>query len=156
MQHYVLESKPDRLTTRSNLRRRNVNIPSVLCPFCEDQEESVEYLFTACIMANKVWSGFSGWCSAPPLFIFDFKDIMEAHNFSNLSNKAKKIIHGLVIITCWCIWKGKSEVIFNESNHDSQDILGEVKSTGFGWLKYRSSFKHIRWVEWCKYSLYML
>ncbi|XP_022004109.1 uncharacterized protein LOC110901606 [Helianthus annuus] len=45
----------DRLATRVHLRRRNVDLISVMCPFYGDFEETVEHLFTACAMANRVW-----------------------------------------------------------------------------------------------------
>ncbi|XP_022041421.1 uncharacterized protein LOC110944001 [Helianthus annuus] len=46
----------DRLATRVNLRRRNVDIISVMCPFCNEAEETVEHLFTACSLATRVWA----------------------------------------------------------------------------------------------------
>ncbi|KAJ0523818.1 putative reverse transcriptase zinc-binding domain-containing protein [Helianthus annuus] len=146
----------DRLATRVNLRRRNVNITSVMCPFCDIYEETVDHLFSACVVSNWVWSGLSVWCNIPPIFIFDFKDIMDIHNSSQFSKKAKKIIHGLVIISCWCIWKGRNELVFNQVKRGPQEILGEIKSRGYSWVRNRSSCKYIRWEEWCKFPLYML
>ncbi|KAJ0681520.1 putative [histone H3]-lysine(4) N-trimethyltransferase chromatin remodeling SET family [Helianthus annuus] len=32
--------------------RRNVNITSVMCPFCDIYEETVDHLFTACVVSN--------------------------------------------------------------------------------------------------------
>ncbi|XP_035838746.1 uncharacterized protein LOC118486418 [Helianthus annuus] len=85
----------DRLATRVNLRRRNVDITSVLCPFYEEYEETVEHLFTACLVANRVWAAFSTWCNIPPIFAFDFKDILDTHNHIQAGKKSKKIIYGL-------------------------------------------------------------
>ncbi|XP_035837072.1 uncharacterized protein LOC118484992 [Helianthus annuus] len=65
----------DRLPTRLDLKRRDVDIPSVMCPFCDEVEESVEHLFTACSVALRVWSTFSVWCNITPLYLFEFKDI---------------------------------------------------------------------------------
>ncbi|KAJ0861017.1 putative reverse transcriptase zinc-binding domain-containing protein [Helianthus annuus] len=104
----------NRLATRVNLRRRNVDISSVMCPCCDDFEETMEHLFTACSVADRVWSAFSVWCNIPSIYIFDFKDILDIHNFNQLGKKAKKVIHGLVIISFWCIWKGRNEMILNQ------------------------------------------
>ncbi|XP_021984804.1 uncharacterized protein LOC110880626 [Helianthus annuus] len=92
----------DRLATRVNLKRRNVNINSILCPFCNEFEETMEHL-TACSVAIRLWSELSVWCKIPPIFAFNFKDILDTHNFSQAGKKEKKIIQGLVIISCWCI-----------------------------------------------------
>ncbi|XP_021980013.1 uncharacterized protein LOC110876145 [Helianthus annuus] len=91
----------DRLPTRLNLRRRNVDISSTMCPFCEDAEESVKHLFTACSVALRVWSAFNEWCNIPPLYLFEFKDILDLHKFMKRSKKEEKIIYGLALITSW-------------------------------------------------------
>ncbi|KAJ0557072.1 putative reverse transcriptase zinc-binding domain-containing protein [Helianthus annuus] len=57
----------DRLATRVNLRRE-VDITSIMCPFCEEYEETVDHLFSACLVANRAWLGFSVWCN--PSYIF--------------------------------------------------------------------------------------
>ncbi|KAJ0462665.1 putative reverse transcriptase zinc-binding domain-containing protein [Helianthus annuus] len=146
----------DRLATRVNLRRRNVDIISVLCPFCNEFEETVEHLFTACSMTTRVWAGISVWCKIPPIFIFDFKDILDIHNYSQVGKKAKKIIQGLVIICCWVIWKGRNELVFKNISRRPQEFVREIKSRGFDWFKNRTSCNSISWGEWCKYPMYML
>ncbi|XP_022026926.1 uncharacterized protein LOC110927850 [Helianthus annuus] len=139
----------DRLATRVNLKRRNVDIPSVLCPFCEEYEETVDHLFTTCSVTIRVWADVSARCNIPPIFAFEFKDLMDIHNSIQAGKKAKKIILGLAIFSCWCIWKGRNELVFNQIRRSPQDIMLEIKSRGFGWVKNRSSCKNISWKEWC-------
>ncbi|XP_021991527.1 uncharacterized protein LOC110888304 [Helianthus annuus] len=127
-----------------------------MCPFCDEAEESVEHLFTACVVVVRVWTAFSVWCNISPLILFDFKDILEIHKFIKRSKKEEKIIHGLAMIASWCIWKERNEVVFSQKRCNPQDIIGEMKSRGFAWMKNRASCKYISWTEWCKYPLYML
>ncbi|XP_021985101.1 uncharacterized protein LOC110881020 [Helianthus annuus] len=124
----------DRLATRVNLRRRNVEITSVMCPFCNEYEEPLDHLFTSCLMAIRVRATFSDWCNIPPIFAFEFKDLMDIHNSNQERKKVKKILRGLVIITCWCIWNARNELVFNQCRRSSQEILIDIKSRGFGWL----------------------
>ncbi|KAM0060426.1 putative reverse transcriptase zinc-binding domain-containing protein [Helianthus debilis subsp. tardiflorus] len=140
----------DRLLTRVNLRRRNVDIPSDLCPLCGDYEETVDHLFTACTVALRVWSVFSDWCNIPPFFFFEFKDILESHKLIKRGKMAEKIIYGLGI------WKGRNDTVFNQRKCSASDIIGELKSRGYEWVKNRSPCKFIIWEDWCKYPLYML
>ncbi|KAJ0898979.1 hypothetical protein HanRHA438_Chr08g0362991 [Helianthus annuus] len=50
-----------------------------------------------------VRDGLTTWCNIPPIFAFEFKDLLDIHNFNQEGNKMKKILRGLVIISCWCI-----------------------------------------------------
>ncbi|KAJ0455099.1 hypothetical protein HanIR_Chr15g0747381 [Helianthus annuus] len=59
------------------------------------------------------------------------------------------------MIACWCIWKERNDVFFNQKRCSPQDIIGEIKSRGFAWVKNRSSCKCIRWTDWCKNPMYM-
>ncbi|MFS8002577.1 putative reverse transcriptase zinc-binding domain-containing protein [Helianthus anomalus] len=70
----------DRLATRVNLRKRNVDISSVMCPFYDEYEGTVNHLFTACSVAIRVWAAISAWCNIPPIYAFKFKDLMDFHN----------------------------------------------------------------------------
>ncbi|XP_021995406.1 uncharacterized protein LOC110892557 [Helianthus annuus] len=146
----------DILATKVNLKKSNVDIPSVLCPFCEEYEETVDHLFSACTVSIRVWATFSVWCNIPQIFAFDFKDLMDIHNNIQSGKKTKKIIRGLIIIACWCIWKGRNDLVFNQIRRSSQDIMIEIKSRGFWWFKSRSSCENISWKDWCKYPMYML
>ncbi|XP_022014652.1 uncharacterized protein LOC110914146 [Helianthus annuus] len=146
----------DRLAIRVNLRRRKVDITLVMCPFCDEYEESVDHLFTACTVAIRVWVAVISWSNIPPIFAFEYKDLMDIQNSIQVGKKAKKIILGLVIISGWCVWKGRNELVFNQIKRSSQDIMVEIKSRGYGWVKSRSSGKYISWKEWCKYPMYML
>ncbi|KAJ0854520.1 putative reverse transcriptase zinc-binding domain-containing protein [Helianthus annuus] len=146
----------DMLATRVNLKRRNVNIVSVMCPFCDEYEESADHLFTACSTASRVWAAISVWCKIPPIFAFAFKDLLGIHNTCFLGKRAKKIMLGLMIISVWCIWKGRNEVVFNDHKRSPQEIVAEIKSRGYVWFRNRSSCKYISWNEWCNYPLYML
>ncbi|KAF5771848.1 putative reverse transcriptase zinc-binding domain-containing protein [Helianthus annuus] len=118
----------DRLATKVNLKRRNVDIPSVMCPFYDEYEESVDHLFTACSLASRVWTAVSAWCNIPPIFAFAFKDLLDIHNSGLLGKKAKKIMLGLVISTVWCIWKARNDLVFNQIRRSPQEIVSEVKS----------------------------
>ena len=38
----------DKLSTKINLKRRNVEINDAICPFCRDNEEDAAHLFFSC------------------------------------------------------------------------------------------------------------
>ncbi|MFS7980958.1 hypothetical protein Hanom_Chr10g00945281 [Helianthus anomalus] len=60
------------------------------------------------------------------------------------------------MIACWCIWKGRNDVVFKQKRCSPQEIVGELKCRGYAWVKSRSSCNYISWSKWCKYPMYML
>ncbi|KAJ0600251.1 putative reverse transcriptase zinc-binding domain-containing protein [Helianthus annuus] len=79
---------------RVNLRRRIVDIISVMCPFYNEFEETVEHLFSTCSVAIRVWTEISVWCKIPPIYNFEFKDILDIHIYSQVGKKAKNLFKG--------------------------------------------------------------
>ncbi|KAJ0466675.1 hypothetical protein HanIR_Chr14g0674811 [Helianthus annuus] len=90
------------------------------------------------------------------MFAFGFKDVLEHANFCKLRKEESLIVKGLILLGCWCIWKARNEVVFSNGRGRSEDILGDIKSLGFLWLKNRSRHKNLDRIEWCKYPMYMM
>ncbi|XP_022003938.1 uncharacterized protein LOC110901415 [Helianthus annuus] len=103
----------ERLPTRVELCKCNIPVPDVGCPMCESGDESAVHLFTACSFATSVWLKVSTWCKVPFLVAFSFKDVLSAHRFCGLQGKCLLAYQGIVIITCWMIWKARNDVVFN-------------------------------------------
>lgn len=51
----------DRLPTKQNLRRRQVQITDMLCPFCRSQEEDASHLFLHCSNIKPIWWDTMTW-----------------------------------------------------------------------------------------------
>ncbi|XP_006598548.1 uncharacterized protein [Glycine max] len=57
----------DRLPTKDNLSRRQVEIDNDLCPFYQSQPESASHLFFTCGKVLPLWWEFNSWVSQPTL-----------------------------------------------------------------------------------------
>ncbi|KAM0016914.1 putative reverse transcriptase zinc-binding domain-containing protein [Helianthus debilis subsp. tardiflorus] len=112
----------NRIPTKQALSRRNIFVEDNLCVLCEDGEETVEHLFSACGVSTKAWEGIARWCGIPS-FIFSLADLMELHKLETLSNPLKEIIKGVVIIFCWRVWKARNEKIFEHKNFSIAEIV---------------------------------
>ncbi|XP_022031960.1 uncharacterized protein LOC110933025 [Helianthus annuus] len=152
----VWRAAMDRLPTKSALIKRNISVGSGLCVFCNDAMEYVDHLFTARLLVHRVWSMFSEWVKMQPFFAFSIYDILELHKSWVGNKESKEIVKGLVITTCWCIWRARNLQIFENGSGNEDDIFREVKSLSFFWFKNRSTHGNLVWDEWCKYPLYMM
>ncbi|MFS7933371.1 putative reverse transcriptase zinc-binding domain-containing protein [Helianthus anomalus] len=111
------------IQTRDALIRRNIAVEVDSCPFCGNAKGSVDHLFTVCGVSLRV----SG----------------------DLCSKQQEVVYGLIIIAVWAIWKAINSKIFVDGRGNSEDIVGDVKSLGFLWFKYRLKPKNIVWKECC-------
>ncbi|MFS7958314.1 hypothetical protein Hanom_Chr07g00676791 [Helianthus anomalus] len=123
------------------------------CPLYGCETETVDHLFISCQFADLIWQKVSRWCHIPTIYAFSIKDLLEIHKFSRLGLLEKKILQGIIIIACWCIWLARNKVIFSVSRACAEDVFSDLKSMGFFWLKHRSSFHSIGWSNWCKFVI---
>ncbi|KAJ0578995.1 putative reverse transcriptase zinc-binding domain-containing protein [Helianthus annuus] len=73
---FAWRSELNRIPTGMALRNRNIPIVDVSCPFCNSGDETVDHLFTACVVASTVWQAVTvaknSWCPGvhppPPMF----------------------------------------------------------------------------------------
>ncbi|PWA47226.1 RNA-directed DNA polymerase, eukaryota [Artemisia annua] len=141
----------DRIPTMCALRSRNIPVSDVSCVLCGDSEESLEHLFTGCIFASRIWSFISSWCKTQSFFVFSFKDLLEFHKYSGLSGIAKDILYGIIIISCWCIWRARNNFKFQSKKAKVEVVIGEIKVLGFLWAKSRAKVPSLDWDRWCKF-----
>jgi len=50
-----------KLPTRVNLVRRQVEMPSMLCPLCNNEDETIQHVLFECIVAQKMWDNCNIW-----------------------------------------------------------------------------------------------
>lgn len=94
----------DRLNTRDILKRKNRQLSSYNCAFCNSTEETCFHLFFSCQISTLCWNAINiHWdLNLPPL------DMMcAARNAFNSS-----IFRELVITACWIIQKSRNAIIF--------------------------------------------
>ena len=54
----------DRIPTRKNLDKCNVEIESLLCPMCSGDVRDVSHLFFKFSLAHQLWSRIAWYCSS--------------------------------------------------------------------------------------------
>ncbi|PWA40539.1 RNA-directed DNA polymerase, eukaryota, Reverse transcriptase zinc-binding domain protein [Artemisia annua] len=84
------------------------------------------------------------------------EDLFKLHKQVTGPKWAKKIIRGIVMVTCWAMWNVRNKKVFDNTTPKVVDVVALVKSLSFLWLKHRSSFNDIVWKDWAMFPLYML
>ena len=128
-------------------------MPSDLCDFCNSNAETSTHLFTGCIFAAEIWSRIEAWCRISPIFAFEVSDLLKVADYQRASKDNKYILRGIIITTLWAVWKERNNRIFNNKRRRAIEVVEHIKSTSFFWIRNRSKFKVIDWIDWCNSPL---
>ncbi|KAM0036124.1 putative RNA-directed DNA polymerase [Helianthus debilis subsp. tardiflorus] len=146
----------NRLPTKVELVKRGVYIPNTLCVWCDYHEETSMHVLADCIIAINVWERIGKWCGLEPIYAFEFKDLLQVYKKVSGGKMKRKIVHGVMIVTMWSLWKARNDSAFNGKKVAIGDVVSSVKSLSYLWLKNRSKCNNIGWKDWCWSPLYML
>ncbi|PWA39128.1 RNA-directed DNA polymerase, eukaryota, Reverse transcriptase zinc-binding domain protein [Artemisia annua] len=152
----VWRAEMGRLAVKTELLKRNINVGSLQCNMCDWGDDSVVHLFTACFIAQEVWSAIGKWCRLSPIIAFEVKDLLQLYKEAEGGKWGKIIVHGIIVIACWFIWRARNESVFQEKKTTGRIIIANIKRMSFFWCKHRSKFKDLSWDNWLISPLYML
>ncbi|XP_022041861.1 uncharacterized protein LOC110944507 [Helianthus annuus] len=125
---FIWRLSMDRLASKDALKKRNIDRGDQVCVLCDEEDETVEHLFTSCYIALTLWSIVSMWCKIPLILAFSVRDLLESHENIGLKGKKKEVIQGIVRVGCWSNWKARNEARFNNKPAKLEGIIREIKS----------------------------
>ena len=116
----------DRLPTKDNLAKRQIQIDSDLCPFCHSQPESASHLFFTCVKVLPLWWEFFSWV----------KEVRVIHcrpmnNFLQHYSTAGSMASN----RRWKIWKLRNEMIFHNQSFDISKLADSTLFLMWTWMK---------------------
>ncbi|XP_076936944.1 uncharacterized protein LOC143604309 [Bidens hawaiensis] len=144
----------DRVPVLSLLTKRNIRVDSMDCPACGLMEETTEHIFVSCGLAQSVWLVISTWCKVPQLFAFSVCDIVESYKYSKFSKRKAKAFHAVCLVTLWCLWKARKDMVHNGSIVTVGNVVEEVKALSYLWVKNRSSGSSLSRSDWEKFGCF--
>ncbi|PWA74341.1 RNA-directed DNA polymerase, eukaryota [Artemisia annua] len=150
---FIWQAEMSKIPTADALRRRNMVGVEATCSICNEDNESVEHLFTSCRVAMVVWSHICSWTRVQRFFAFSFRDLIEVHEHVGLRGKAKKVFHGIILLSCWAIWRARNRSKFDGKSVKPEEIISDIKSIGFLWVRSRAKLANVTWSDWCKYDI---
>ncbi|PWA95766.1 RNA-directed DNA polymerase, eukaryota, Reverse transcriptase zinc-binding domain protein [Artemisia annua] len=138
---FIWRAEKDRLPTRLNLDKRNIDLDSLLCPFCEDSCEDLEHSMIACARVNSM-----------PVEI-NIHALLSL--VSDMSDHKKKMFHpfqlkcfeAVIFTAAWVIWNARNRKIFSSIDHTTEWCFSEVQRHSFCWISSRGKV-NLNWDEW--------
>ncbi|XP_076917000.1 uncharacterized protein LOC143576894 [Bidens hawaiensis] len=143
----------DRIPVIPLLAKRNVLVGFLDCPACGEADETTEHVFVSCGLAQAVWQAVSTWCKVPHIFAFSIRDILELYKFIKGSKRKAKFFHAVCMVSVWCLWKARNDIVFNGMAITVEIVVGNIKALGYLWVKNRSGGSSLSWEDWCKFKV---
>ncbi|GKD90485.1 RNA-directed DNA polymerase, eukaryota, reverse transcriptase zinc-binding domain protein, partial [Tanacetum coccineum] len=102
----------DRLPTRLNLSLRGLDIPSIKCPMCNNEVESVDHVFFGCDLSSNVWCLVRRWTNIDmPSFSSWFDCLQWFEDWKAVSGN-KDRMYVILAALLWCLWRYRNNVTF--------------------------------------------
>ncbi|KAJ0427646.1 putative RNA-directed DNA polymerase [Helianthus annuus] len=144
----------ERLPTRKALARRGIPVSTTVCALCGELEETCEHLFVTCQFAQIIWHVIGQWCKYPALYAFCFRDVLDFYKWAPGGKKKRKAFQAITLITIWCIWKQRNEIVYGGSQLSVANVVEEIKSRSFFWVRIRAKELNITWDAWKKFDVF--
>ena len=141
----------NRLPTKSELARRGVPMPSSFCSFYSQREENDLHMFLECSWVKDVWSVWITWSELDLRGVQNVEQLLHLSHVSCQSPKQKKVMHAVMMVTLWVIWKARNDRIFNNRWSTPGSLLDKIKAQLFLWIKNRGKELHLNWISWCTF-----
>lgn len=142
-----------RLPTFDELQKRGIVSGLGICSCCFSNNETIDHLFTSCLLASVIWQHIWAWCRIPLMQVASFTDVARAHDCVQGNVRKKKAVQAVIMVACWSIWKARNNFIFSDSPTKVIDVIGEIKILSFLWVTSRSSGIGVDWDSWKSFSL---
>ncbi|XP_058725825.1 uncharacterized protein LOC131597130 [Vicia villosa] len=126
----------DRLATRVELVKRGIieNNNASFCVFGCQCQKNIHHLFLSCGIVVGVWGKVYQWLGiAQQVHTICCEEFL--HMVGLLKRSCVKSRVGVIWVTvCWCIWKQRNDLIFNNGLVDLEVIVHKVKMFTWWWL----------------------
>ncbi|GJS33986.1 retrotransposon protein, putative, ty1-copia subclass [Tanacetum coccineum] len=140
-----------RLPTRANIDKRGIDIHSILCPFCEEQIKDEDHIFALCPFSRNIWDLIRKWWGLDVIPLDTTLNVLEMDDDGDL-NFGEKISYLFdVVYLCakWWIWRARNLLVFQAVKVNMINIIDDIITTSYLWIKNRAKCCSISWVDWC-------
>ncbi|GJQ97240.1 RNA-directed DNA polymerase, eukaryota, reverse transcriptase zinc-binding domain protein [Tanacetum coccineum] len=140
----------DKLPTLTNLDKKGIDVPSLLCPVCSDQVETADHLFFSCNTVQALWGLLARWCQLDFPGFANIADWFSWLDSARLPKHARLVLEGIASTMFWSLWNFRNAWIFSSSKPKKANIWDSVVHQSFLWISSRNPKFRFRWIDWLR------
>ena len=138
----------DRLPTKANLRRRQVELTDSRCPLCNNMEENAAHLFFNCSKTIPLWWESLSWVKTKATFPQNPKEHFLQHTIGNAGGtKATRWKCWWVALT-WTIWHHRNKTVFENQTFITSKVLDDALLLLWSWLRAMEKDFTLHYNQW--------
>ena len=125
----------DRLPTKANLRRRQIQMNDTICPFCRSKEEEASHLFFDCPKTQPLWWESLSWIQTRGAFSINPRQhFMQQTIGTNGGKQYSRWKCWWVALTC-SIWQHRNRNVFLNEPFNGSKLLEDAIFLIWSWLR---------------------
>ncbi|KAK3220416.1 hypothetical protein Dsin_014386 [Dipteronia sinensis] len=109
--------------------------PSLLCPICNEGEETIDHLFLLCPWSWKLWKYCMDWWEVVSYMNNSLKNWFLGWSGLSISAKERRAWNTLFFTTTWTIREARNQMVFNGKSTDFSQAADTVKFRVAWWFK---------------------
>ncbi|GJX50698.1 RNA-directed DNA polymerase, eukaryota [Tanacetum coccineum] len=140
----------DRLPTRLNLVRRDVQVSSLDCPICSLSHESTAHIFYSCSMASDLFRLICRWWDLDYYPLGSYADWLSWFKNIRMGSTLKSILEGVFFVSWWCVWNYRNQLLFSSRKPRKNVLFDDIVARSFAWCNTRCN-KSFSWDSWLQH-----
>ncbi|KAG4916659.1 hypothetical protein JHK87_054216 [Glycine soja] len=125
----------DRIPTKGNLRRRQVQLNDSLCPFCSRQEEEASHLFFNCPRVLPLWWESLSWTKTVGAFSLIPRQNYMQHTLILKGKIPQSRWKCWWVALTWSIWQHRNRIVFLNETFNGPKLMEDAIFLVWSWLR---------------------
>lgn len=146
---FIWRTRNGSIPVRTQLVRRGIDIPSILCPMCNDCVENIDHVLVRCRVSRLIWEKVFAWWGIERKNIVDINQILTCGGNKKWKVESRKIWEGVIWSFLYMIWRQRNAMVFQKKKLNVEVMFIESQWRVFLWIKSRYKKVSWNWHIWC-------
>jgi hypothetical protein len=129
---FIWVALQNRCWTADRLARRGLDHPEQ-CPFCDQEEETINHLLLDCVFASEVWATVAAAAGKPDWAPRRGESIVKWCAETGGSGRASKETRTVSTLVLWELWKHRNAIVFDAASPSTSRVISNIRAEGMAW-----------------------
>ncbi|XP_071741380.1 uncharacterized protein [Rutidosis leptorrhynchoides] len=145
---FVWRTLKRRITTRTELDDRGIDLDSVRCPLCDDGLETIDHALFLCKHSLNVWDRVYKWWGLGSVSNISINEACRGKSNISMSSIGCNLWQALEWVCVYLIWRNRNLKVFSNKSWNGPTAPMEIQLKSFEWVSTRAKKLKINWNQW--------